>query len=203
MKLHVMYIFGVVLLTMTSCMHRTTEDVFSVAYNDYMHLNSRYYAFLQADDATIAEEARLVARDCDVPLSAYLWESFVGNDHLTASQGAPLHKAVYIMQRDSNLLDSHIRRFEQRGLFDRPLYNKLRDFRHDLLVWMRIVEKQKTFSQESQFIEQQRIQKNQLYEQKKQTQLLEDIARDKPKKACHKEHKKHEHVHVQSYNVYL
>ena len=206
MKRYTHFLILLVILVNSSCLHRTIEDIFMVAHHDYTMLMNRYHNFFVADERLIVEEAHLLARDHDISLSAYLWESFIGNDHITASEGAPLHKASYIMKQDIDLLDYHIRRFEQRGLFERALYSHMRDMRHDLLIWIRIIEKQKEFTQESQFIEQRRLQKTQLHEQQKQTELLTKIAQDRqPERSCkpkrHKEH--HEHVHVQSYNVYL
>ena len=176
-------LFIAIILT-TSCMHRSTEDIFADAYNDFFVIVRRYHTFLELSDAELVEEARLLARNNNLPTASFLWQTMLGNDHVTTSQGAPLHKAVYLMQKDIDLLDHNIHLFERRGLFDRRLYAHMRDLRRDLLLWQRIIEKQKSFSQEAQFIEGQRLQKTQLYEQQKQTRLLEEMNKSSRSCAC-------------------
>ena len=183
------YLLITLLITLTSCCRQTNEDVIADAYHHYNIMRMRYEEMLIAqDDIEIIEQARLFGLNQNLSFGSSLWESLCGNDHLVCSQGAPLHRAVYFIQRDIKQLEQHAHNFERRGLFNRPLYENLCQLRRNLCSIVCLLQAQKAYSQESQFIEQQQVQKNQLYEQKRQTNLLnqlvekDDYKKHKPKK---------------------
>jgi len=194
------YIFVLCILVITtSCIRNSREAVLRIAQRDMHVLSMRYEPFLTTNsDEEIIEYARLLAYDSQLSFSHYMWHSFVGNDHLTHSRSAPLHKAIYVMRSDSETLSYYLYNLERHCLFDTDLYKNMHRLQLEISSCMRIIEKHVSYTEEVQYIEQKNIQKSQLYEQQKQTRLLESIAEDTAEA-----HRRPDITHVKSYNVYL
>ncbi len=197
---YILFLSPIMLLLATSCARQTPEDVLRNACQDYDTLIFRYETLLHADtDVEIIEQARLLAIDNSLSFGSALWESFVGNDYVVNSSASPLHKALYFIDRDIRNLEAISYKLERRGLFNRPIYEKIGNLRRRLCTIARIIQAHKTYIEESQFIAQQRVNKSQLYEQQKQTNLLQEIAHNQ------REEKKIQtrNVKVESYNIYV
>lgn len=193
-----------ILLALTACGRQSNEDIITDAYHDYQIMLMRYEDLLLAvDDRDIIEQTRLLGLNQSLSFGSSLWESFCGNDYLVVSSGAPLHKAVYFISRDINLLEKYVYNFERRGLFNKPLYEKIVKLRRNLCEIIALLQSQKDYSQESQFIEQQQVQKSQLHEQRKQTNLLGQLVEKDDSKKYKAKKRSREYVKVESYNIFI
>ncbi|MGC2310966.1 MAG: hypothetical protein WA432_05065 [Candidatus Babeliaceae bacterium] len=204
MKMHFLYSLANILF-LSGCMHQSIENIQMRAAHDYNMLIMRYAEILRASDTQdILEQARLLSSDNHLSVWSCIGQSLLGNEHLVWSNGTPLHRAVYFMRNDGELLGSHLYNFECRGFIHTVLYQKMVELRHALIDLMRIIEAHKTFIQEDQFVEQQRLQKRQLYEQEKQTDLLKQIAQKEHEKPCKPIKRQPLIIHkIEEYNVYL
>lgn len=193
------YILLALLPLLAGCGHRSDNEVIMDAHYDYQSLNMRYadvLAVIDTDDcAAITEAVRLVGVDYSLSFGQSLWASFCGDSHLVYSEGSPLHRALYFVQKDINLLAKHTQSLERRVLFNVPIYERINQLRRALCTAARIVQSQKAYTQESQFIESSRLQKAQLSESREQTALLQDMAYDHARRP--------QHVTVQEKNIYV
>ncbi len=168
---------SLLILTSSCGFQQSDEDILGSAIDSYRHILARYEELEDVcDEAAVIDTIRLIGADNRLSFGSSLWQSFVGNDHLTTSRGTPLHRAIYFIESDIDQLEHHTRQLERRLLDRKPVYEQINVLRRQLYSIKRIVQASKAFIEEAQFIEQQRVQKNQLYEQQKQTSLLEDIA---------------------------
>jgi hypothetical protein len=196
--------FSLILLLLPACLHQTIENVFTRAESDYRALLLRYDGLLHAfDQEDVIEKARLIGIDNHLSFWNCLSQSLWGNQHLITSTGTPLHRALYFMECDSELLARHINAFEQRGLMHYPVYHQIINLRRSLLEYMRIIQAHKTFISESHFIEQQRVHKQQLYEQERQTYLLQKIADKESTPVYYYSEKRPAVVNKEKFTIYL
>jgi hypothetical protein len=165
------YFNVIFLVLLASCGHRTDGDVLARAYTDYCLLDRRYEGVSLAlgDNDAVVQKIRLLGVDYNLSFGDSLWSSFVGNDHLVHSEGTPLHRALYLINRDIDCLAYHAQQLERRALCVQPVYEKLNELRRVLCSVMRVAQAHATYSEESQFIESQRTQRY-------HTALLENIA---------------------------
>ena len=168
------------ILILPGCGQLSDSEILYNAENEYSIMSMRYRDIIKAysDDKDLVEEARLVGSRSGLGFGEGMWQSFIGNEHLVVSEGAPLHRAEYIVKNDIRKLERHAHALEARLLSNRQIYDKIINLRRMLLEVLSVLSKQKTYVNESQFIEQQRVAKSQLYEQQRQTNLLEQVARN-------------------------
>ncbi len=175
------------LLILSGCGQLSDTDILCEAENEVSVLSMRYRDMIRAysSDKDLVEESRLLGSRSGLGFWEGLGQSLIGNEHLVVSEGAPLHKAEYIIKNDIRKLERHAHALESRLLSSRPVYDKVINLRRVLLEILPVLAKQKTYVNESQFIEQQRVAKDQrrlaesqLYESRRQTKLLEQAARN-------------------------
>jgi len=167
------------LLIVPGCGHKSNEAILQESLGTYQNFSLRYESVLKSsrqDTPILMAAVRQLGIDVSFSFGESLWASLSGNDHVIASSGSPLHRALYVMRQDARKLSQLVRQFEQRGLFDRPIYKLLYGLRIDLCAVMRVVESQQDYSQEAQFIESQEVQKALLNQSYQQKVLLADIA---------------------------
>jgi hypothetical protein len=168
------------LVVVGGCMHHTDEDVVGSACQTHRILSIRYQDLMEAqDEAAIVEKSRLLSMDTTLSFGSAVWQSMIGNEHLAFSNGAPLHRALYFIESDIRVLEGHAHKLGRRLLDSNPIYGQLDTLRQRLCLAARIIKSQKSYVDEAQFVEEQRVAKSTLYESKKQTALLQDIA-EKP-----------------------
>lgn len=173
----------VVLFSLTGCFRQRPEDVFANSHYIYERAEIRYSLVRDSlSDQELLENIRLIAGDRSLSFGSGLWESLCGNEYLVTSQGAPLHKALYFIERDSAELEGTLAQLERFGYFNRPIYQKIQGLRLTLLKIARFIRAQKEFSTEAQYIEDRRVQKAQLAEQTEQTRLLRNLQDSNSKK---------------------
>jgi len=164
-----------------ACGRRSDHDIIRDVHEDYDLLSSRYAEVLDALDQGYAEDiteaVRLVGIDYQLSFGQSLWASLLGNSHLAYSEGSPLHRALYFVEKDAIALGKHAQRLGRCVLFNTlHIATKIEQLRYALGEAMRIVQAQKAYTQEAQFIESRRVQQAQLAQARNQTELLRDMA---------------------------
>ena len=178
---------SILLLILSGCGQLSDSEVLYNYEMEYAILKDRYQDMIFAfnNDKDLVEQSRLLGARSSLGFGQSLWQSFIGNEHLVYSEGAPLHRAEFIIKNDIKNLERHAHILESRLLSHRTVYDKIISLRRVLLEILPVLKMQKTYVSESQFIEQQRavryqqqIANEQLRESRKQTKLLKEFARN-------------------------
>ncbi|MCL4361841.1 hypothetical protein M1446_05810 [Candidatus Dependentiae bacterium] len=165
---------------LTSCYHMPDQDILSAA-NQHCESTKEYYSdilrcyendksfFLKTTDKEFISHAKLIGQDY-YPTS--FWSIF-GPQY---TDSCPMHRAVSRISNDLSTTEKHLYNLEKRVLVSKPVYDKLMNLKRSLLEIRRLIRSKDEYVEEAKFIEKTNIAKSQLYEQQKQTRLLEEAA---------------------------
>lgn len=185
------------LMSFIGCARQTPEHIFSQALRVQQELSWRYTpVFSQSDKDMALSELRNISSHYSLSFGSMLWNDILGNDHLTRTESAPLHKAVYMLESDIQEIDAMLQKLERYGFFQNSMYTNLVTIKRELLSLMRLVKGQPEYVTESQYIETRRMQKAQLHEQREQTELLRDMRNQS------RPSKQETTIIVNKYNIY-
>lgn len=164
----------VITFLVSGCGKLSDQEVLFYAKEDYHKLSERYNGIIEnfSNDKDLAEAARQIGAS----YCAGFWDSLFSWDGSLRSDGAPLHKAVFVLSKDSSILTRHINSLEARAISYKPIYENLKALRKILFKTNAIIQADKNYAQESQFLEQKAIAQSQYAESSRQTRLLQEIA---------------------------
>lgn len=169
-------LFGII-VSLSACYRLTDGEVITRAHGMYEAIKNRYYDLCAANNpAEFEQQACILASTMQMGFGDVIWTGMTGRDYLTNSNGAPLHRAVFFINKDIQEIEGYLCQLECRLLSSMPLYYKLKELHRDLCALSRTLQAHTHYVEEAQFIEQQKVQGRQLRESERQTQLLKDMA---------------------------
>ena len=139
-------------------------------YDDIIHCYENDKNFLlKSSEKEFTTYAKLLGQDYRP--SAF-WSLF-GEQY---TESCPLHKAVAKISDDIKNTENHLYNLEKRGLVSKAVYDKLAHMKRTLFELKRVIRSKDEYIEESKFIEKTNIAKSQLYEQQKQTRIMQEAA---------------------------
>jgi hypothetical protein len=168
-------------LLMPACFHTSDAEIVSRAQSAYAVVKPRYATLFAIAERPqeLERQARIVAQRRDMSFGDACWTTLIGESYLIHSKGTPLHRAVHFITQDRRDIEWHAYQLQRRALGTMPLYYKLEEAAADLRYLAQQLQAHTAYVEESQFIEQQRLQESQLSQSRQQTLILEELARKK------------------------
>ncbi len=177
--IHLRFLFVALIsiIFIPGCFHQSDDEVISNASNAANNIVARYDGLLNApDDEAILECAQQFGVNNRISGWSGLWQNMTGNDHLTNVEGAPFHRTNYFIEGDINHVYRHLGYLESRMLTGIPLYERLRKIKNNLNYISHVIRTSQEYIQEDRYIEERRIQLQQLEAAQRQNALLDKIA---------------------------
>ncbi|HVW99192.1 MAG TPA: hypothetical protein VHA52_01950 [Candidatus Babeliaceae bacterium] len=162
---------------LSACSEPQPQDIIGQAYETYTRVHGAYYDFKNNNlSLNIIEKARAFGVRNHLSIGSAIWESLWGREYLSASEGTPLHRAVYFMEYNNQELDKQAYNLERNLLVNHPIYQDIINFRHFLCTLIIKITADPAYTEETQFIEGHKLQKKQLVEARNQTQMLHNLS---------------------------